>query len=134
MKRLTLILILALCVAGCTKEDPKDPIIGKWELIDAWGTFDDGTPFVDSQVSWKFMEFTSDGYVYYDDLARIEYEKVADDDLIIWSTYQGILYEDHYIIETLTDQELQLHFIDLESIEFSDNAPFHEYYRLSRCR
>lgn len=133
MKRLALILIPAFCLVGCQKIS-QDPIIGKWELVDILGTFNDGTPFVDTRSSWKFLEFTSDGYVYYDGLVRTEYEKVADDDLIIWTTYQGILYEDHYIIESLTDQELQLHFIDLETIGYDDNAPYHTYYKLSRCR
>lgn len=133
MKRLTLILILALCMAGCTKEEVIDPIVGKWELIDLWGTFNDGTPFVDVRVEWKFLEFSSDGYVYYHGFGRTEYERVADDDVIIWGYYDGVRYEDHYIIETLTDQELQLHYINMDSIEFSDNAPYHDYYRFRRC-
>lgn len=132
MRKLVLLVILALCIAGCTKNDSTDPIIGKWELTDAWGTFDDGTLFVDFQAGWKTLEFTSSGYVFFDGLTRTEYEKVADDDLIIWTNFQGLLNEDHYIIETLTDQDLQLHFIDLETIDYVDNSPYHYYYKYKR--
>ena len=101
MKRLALILILALCVAGCTKDERQ--IQGVWALID-YQCFMNGSQTLAS-TDIKTWTFKKDGIGYINGETPIEYKKIGSDLTI---TYIQSGKSKTYEIQELTDTRLQV--------------------------
>lgn len=102
MKRIVYILILTLCVAGCTKEDRQ--IQGVWALTDFLCYKEDGTQTLAS-TDIKTWTFKKDGIGYINGGTPIEYKKIGSELTI---TYIQSGKSKTYEIQELTGTRLKV--------------------------